>query len=150
MKNVWSIICEKSSIDSQTNLLSLFNCIEEMKLEIDKNKMPKTDKLVIPVNFQLISLWTIENHAKENMLEIKVEFIDPKGRILNEFPNTLKSKKGDKRLRSITNIQGMQITEGGRYYYRISQKKGNQFEIASETPLDVNLSYKILEKSSNR
>jgi len=150
MKNVWSIICEKSSIDSQTNLLSLFNCIEEVKLEIDKNKMPKTDKLVIPVSFQLISLWTIEKYTKENMFEIKVELIDPKGKALSEFPNTLKSKKGDKRLRSITNIQGMQITEGGRYHYRISQKKGNQFEIASETPLDINLSYKILEKSSNK
>ena len=144
MKNVWSIICEKFSVDSQTNLLSLFNCIEEMKLEIDKTKMPKSDKLVIPVNLQLISFWVINDYAKENLSEIKIELIDPKGKILNKFPNTLKSKKGDKRLRSITNIQGMQITEGGRYYYRISQKKGNQFEIASETPLDVSLSYKIL------
>lgn len=146
MKNVWSIICEKFSVDSQTNLLSLFNCIEEMTLEIDKTKMPKSEKLVIPVNVQLVSLWTIENFTKENVLEIKVELIDPQGKTLNEFSNTLKSKKGDKRLRSITSIQGMPITEGGRYYYRILQKKGGQFEVASETPLDVNLSYRVLEK----
>ena len=100
MKNVWSIICEKSSIDSKTNLLSLFNCVEEIKLEIDKDKIPKTEKLIIPVNFQLISLWAIENTEKESILEIKVEIIDPKGKILNEFLNTLKSKKEDKRLRS--------------------------------------------------
>ncbi len=146
MKNIWSIICEKSSIDAQTNSLSLFSCIEEIKLEIDKTKMPKSDKLVIPVNFQLISLWTVKDFAKENTLEIKVELIDPNGKILNEFPNTLKLKKGEKRLRSITNIQGMQITEGGRYYYRILQRKGDQFIIASETPLDVNLSYGVLGK----
>jgi hypothetical protein len=145
MKNVWSIICEKSSIDSQTNLLSLFNCIEEMKLEIDKSKMPKSDKIVIPVNLQLISLWIIDDFSKENTLDIKLELIDPAGKALNEFSNTLKSKKGDKRLRSITNIQGIQITESGRYYYRISQKKGNKFEVVSETPLDINLSYKILD-----
>jgi len=145
MKNVWSIICNNSSIDSQTNLLSLFNCVEEMKLEIDKSKMPKSDKIVIPVNLQLISLWIVDDFLKENTTDIKLELIDPMGKVLNEFFNTLKSRKGDKRLRNITNIQGIQITESGRYYYRISQKKGNKFEIVSETPLDINISFKALD-----
>ncbi len=144
MKNVWSIICNNSSIDSQTNLLSLFNCIEEMKLEIDKSKMPKSDKIIIPVNLQLISFWTIDDFLKENTSDIKLELIDPTGKILNEFFNTLKSKKGDKRLRSITNIQGIQITESGRYFYRILQKKKNKFEMVSETPLDIDISFKTL------
>lgn len=145
MKNVWSIICNNSSIDSQTNLLSLFNCVEEMKLEIDKSKMPKSDKIVIPVNLQLISLWIVDDFLKENTADIKLELIDPVGKVLNEFFNTLKSKNGDKRLRSITNIQGIQITESGRYYYRISQKKGDKFEMVSETPLDINISFKALD-----
>lgn len=145
MKNVWSIICNNSSIDSQTNLLSLFNCIEEMKLEIDKSKMPKSDKLVIPANLQLVSLWIVDDFSKENTIDIKLELIDPMGKVLNEFFNTLKSRNGDKRLRSITNIQGIQITESGRYYYRISQKKGNKFEMVSETPLDINISFKALD-----
>lgn len=145
MKNIWSIICEKSSIDAQTNVLSLFNCIEEMQLMINKEKMPKSDKLIIPVNLQLISFWTIEDDTKDSLNEIKIELVDPKGKSLNEFSVILKAKKGEKRLRSITNIQGIQITEGGRYYYRILQKKGIKFEIVSETPLDVNLSYKILD-----
>jgi hypothetical protein len=147
MKNIWSIICEKSSIDAQTNLLSLFNCIEEVQLMIDKEKMPKSDKLVIPFNLQLISFWTIEDDTKDNSVETKIDLVDPKGKILNEFPVTLKAKKGEKRLRSVTNMQGMQITEGGRYCYRILQKKGAKFEVASETPLDVNLSYKILDNN---
>jgi len=147
MKNIWSIICEKSSIDAQTNLLSLFNCIEEIQLTIDKDKMPKSDKLVIPFNLQLISFWTIEDGTKDNSVEIKIDLIDPKGKVLNEFPVTLKAKKGEKRLRSITNIQGVQITEGGRYCYRILQKKGAKFEVASETPLDINLSFKILDNN---
>lgn len=144
MKNIWSIICEKSSIDAQTNLLSLFNCVEEIQLTIDKEKMPKSDKLVIPFSLKIISFWTIEDSSKDNLAEIKIDLMDPKGKILNEFPVTLKAKKGEKRLRSITNIQGIQITEGGRYCYKILQKKGTKFEVASETPLDINLSYKIL------
>lgn len=145
MKNVWSIICSNSSIDSQTNLLSLFNCIEEVKLEIDKSKISKNNKLVIPANLQLVSLWTINDFSKENTLNIKLELIDPVGKTLSDFSSTLKSKKGDKRLRSITNIQGIPITKNGRYYYRISQKKGDKLEVVSETPLDINLSYTILD-----
>lgn len=147
MKNIWSIICEKSSIDAQTNLISLFNCVEEIQLTIDKEKMPKSDKLVIPFSLQLISFWTIEDSSKDNLAEIKIDLVDPSGKILNEFPVILKAKKGEKRLRSITNMQGIQITEGGRYYYKILQKRGAKFEVASETPLEINLSYKILDNN---
>lgn len=143
MKNVWSIICEKSSIDSQTNVLSLFNCIEEMNIEIDKTKMPQGDKIVIPVNFQLISLWRVDDSTKENTMDVKMEFVDPSGQVLNESLNTLVTKKGEKRLRSIINIQGLQITDSGVYYYKILEKKGNKFEVVSSTPLDINVSYKI-------
>ncbi|OIO06652.1 hypothetical protein AUJ26_00080 [Candidatus Falkowbacteria bacterium CG1_02_37_21] len=149
MKNIWSIICEKSSIDAQTNLLSLFNCVEEIQLTIDKDKMPKSDKLVIPFNLQIISFWIIKDSSKDNLTEIKIDLVDPKGKILNEFLVTLKAGKGEKRLRSITNIQGIQITEGGRYYYKVLQKKGAKFEVASETPLDINLSYKILDNNQS-
>lgn len=148
MKNIWSIICEKSSIDSQTNLLSLFNCIEEIKLEIDKTKMPKSDKIVIPASLQLISFWIIEEPAKENSADIKVNFVDPKGNVLNEFVKTLKTKKNEKRLRSVINIQGIPITDSGRYYYKILQKKGNKFEVVSEVPFDINMSYKKLDNGS--
>jgi len=144
MKHVWSIICEKSSVDSKTNLLSLFNCIEEVRLEIDKSKMPKNNELIIPASLQLISLWLIEDNAKENSLETKIEFVDPRGKILNEFTHILKAKKGEKRLRSIANISGIPISVGGRYYYKVSQKKNNKFEIVFELSLDVDLSYKIL------
>ena len=76
MKNIWSIICEKSSIDSETHILSIFNCIEEMKIEVNKEKMPQSDKLIIPVSFQLISLWHVKDSAKENNLEVKIALVD--------------------------------------------------------------------------
>lgn len=145
MKYVWSIICEKSSVDFESNLLSMFNCVEEMKVVIDKTKMPKNGKLVVPANFQIVSFWSIEDSNKENSDEIKGEIIDPKGILLNEFKNTLKAEKGKKRLRHKVNVQGMPLTESGRYYFRISQKKNDKFEVVGELPLDIDISYKLLE-----
>ncbi len=142
MKHVWSIICEKSSIDFESNLLSMFNCVEEVKVVIDKTKMPKNDKLIIPVNFQIVSFWSVEDSNKENFVEVKGELIAPGGAVLIEFKNNLKSGKKIKRFRSRTNIQKMPVTESGRYYFKILQKKGNKFKIVAELPLDVTLSYK--------
>jgi hypothetical protein len=113
-----------------------------VSLEIDKTKIPDGDKLVVPANIQLISLWTSENFTEENSTEIKVEFIDPNGKILTEFINVLKTKKGEKRLRSLVGMQGLQVTDGGRYYYKIYQKNNNKFEVITELPFDINLSYK--------
>lgn len=149
MKNIWSILCERSSIDSQSNLISLFNCIEEISLDIDKNRLPKSDKIVVPANLQLVTFWSIEDFNKANSVELKIEFVDPKGEILNTTMSTLNSKKGNKRLRGITNIQGIQITDKGRYYYRLSQKINKQFIVISDLPLDVNIAYKILDVNRN-
>ncbi len=145
MKHVWSILCEKSSVDSETNLLSMFNTMEQINLVIDKTKMQKSDKLVVPASFQIINFWVIEDPTKENSTEMKIEFVDPKGKILNEFRKVLKTKKDIKRVRNRTNIQGMPVTESGRYCYRVSQKKGNKFEAIFELPLDIYVSYKILD-----
>lgn len=146
MKHIWSIICEKSSIDFETNSLSLFNNIEEINLTIDKTKASRNEKIVIPANFQIINFWVTESPEKENSTEIKAEFIDPEGENLNKFEQSLKMKKGIKRMRNRANIQGIPVTKNGRYYYRISQKKNEKFKVVAELPLDINVSYKILEK----
>lgn len=148
MKHIWTILCEKSSVDSKTNLLSIFNCIEELSIVIDKIKAPKGDT-VLPIEFQLISFWTVKNTGKKNVLEFQVEIIDPKGYSLNRFSNKFDIKEGVLRQRSITNIKGFKITEAGRYIIRVMQKqKGKkEFKIVAELPLDVKIAYNLLSQS---
>lgn len=146
MKHVWTVLCQKSSIDIDNNLLSLFNCLEELELLIDKTKT-KEKNLVIPVEFQLVSFWTITNQNQDNILETEGEFIDPNGQILNKFINKFNIKKGISRFRNRTNIQGLPLTEAGTYIFRIKQKKENQtkFEVVAELPLAVKISYKLMD-----
>lgn len=148
MKHIWTILCERSSVDSKSNLLSIFNCIEELSVVIDKTKAPKGDT-VLPVEFQLISFWTVENPKNKNILEFQVEIIDPKGDSLNKFSNKFDIKDGILRQRSITNIQGFKITEAGRYTIRVIQKQEEkkEFKIVSELPLDIKLTYNLLSQS---
>jgi hypothetical protein len=146
MKHIWTVLCQKSSIDNETNLLSLFNCVEELSLIIDKTKAPRGN-LVIPIEFQLVSFWTVENSNKDNTLEMKGELIDSNGKILNKFENKFNIKKGISRFRNRTNFQGLPITEAGRYIIKMMQKNEDkkEFEIVTELPLDIKISYKLMD-----
>ncbi len=68
MKHIWTVLCQNSSVDSSTNLLSIFNCLDELTVEIDRSKAPKIDELIIPFGAQLISLWAIEVRYKGSIL----------------------------------------------------------------------------------
>ncbi len=146
MKHIWSILCEKSSIDFENNRLSIFDCLETIKFVVDKTKTLENKKIAIPLNFQIISFWTIKNPNKENSLDIKIEIIDPNGKILNVSQNNFKVKKDIKRFRNRNNIQGMPVTESGRYYFKIWQKTDSEFELVSELPLDIDISYEFAKK----
>jgi len=141
MKHIWSVLCQKSSIDFETNLLSLFECLEELSLEIDKNKFSNNGNLVIPIGVQLVSFWSIEDANKDNILEIKIELIDPDKKILNHFENNFFIKKGILRFRNRANIQGIPVTVSGRYNFNIMQKKEGEkdYKIVSEIPLDIKI-----------
>ena len=146
MKHIWTVLCQKSSIDIETNLVSLFNCIEELDLVIDKTKVP-SGNLVIPPEFQLVSFWTINNSNKESLLEIRIELIDPDGKVLNNFENKYPIKRGILRFRNRTNMQGMPITNAGRYTIKMMKKvEGKkQFETLVELPLDIKISHRLMD-----
>lgn len=148
MKHIWTILCQSSSVDIDTNILSLFNCIEELNLTIDKTQLIDKEKLVIPVGFQMVSFWVIKDNSRDNILEIKGEIIDPSGKSLNKFDNKFNIKKGALRFRNRINIQGLPVTKEGRYIIRIMQKmeKNKDFEVVAELPLDIKIGYTIKVK----
>jgi len=145
MKHIWSVLCQRSSIDIESNLLSLFSCVEELSLTLENTEALKKN-LVIQTEFQLVSFWAREQAVEESSLEIEGELIDPQGKALNKFNNNFPVKKGVLRFRNRTNIQGLPITGPGRYLLRLKQKdeQGNWLVVA-ELPLDVKINYKLME-----
>jgi len=145
MKHVWSLLCQKSSIDVESNQLSLFNCLEEVNINLENTDALKNN-LVIPVEFQLVSYWSREKAETEINLDSIGELIDADAKVINTFNNSFPIKQGILRFRNRTNIQGLPITGPGRYYLRLYQKISlDKREMVAELPLDVKISYKIME-----
>lgn len=144
MKHIWSVLCQKSSIDLESNQLSLFNCLEEISLSLDSADALKNN-LVVPIEFQLVSYWSREKADSELDLRAEGELIDASGKVINSFKNSFPIKQGILRFRNRTNIQGLQITGPGRYYLRLYKLIDSKRELVAELPLDVKISYKVMD-----
>lgn len=145
MKHIWSLLCQKSSIDVESNQLSLFNCLEEISISLESTEALKNN-LVIPIEFQLVSYWSREQADEEINLEAEGELVDANGKIINSFKNSFLIKTGILRFRSRTNIQGLSITGPGQYYVRFYHLDNNKKrEMVAELPIDVKINYKIMD-----
>lgn len=141
MQHIWSVLCQRSSIDFETNLVSLFECIEEINLVFNNTKDANNEKIVIPVNWQLVNYWIVE--GGEGSLEIKIDFVNPEGNVFSSYENKIELQNNIKRFRSRTNINGFEVAKSGRYKLVISYKKEGEYVKVSEIPVDINISFNL-------
>lgn len=142
MKHIWSIVCKSSSIDFESNLLSIFDCVEEIGMSIDKESISGNKKLLIPVEFDIISLWSVEDVSNGERENIRWEVVSPSGQVLSELRREIKSSKNSKRLRNRIAVSGLPVTESGRYYMRLSILGGEKYKTLSEIPIEINIEYR--------
>lgn len=145
MKLIWVIICSKSSIDVDTNNISLIDVLEEISVssEIIQNtiKGKKKTGVIIPLAFELVSLWE-KNTDDPIDAEIRMDLVDPKGGIIKTDVHPLTMKTKINRLRHRMFNQGLPIQKPGKYVFKIQMRmnKKGTFKTAGETSLEVKFS----------
>jgi hypothetical protein len=145
--HVWSVICQNSSVDEKSNTVSLFGCIENIGVDIVKDKNKNiTDKINIPIQFDVVSYWTIEDSTKKNNLFFKVELFKPNGESLFYKEETIFTEIGWSRIRNIAKFSGLEleINDSGRYNFKIFQKenRNDDFVVVAVLPVDININIK--------
>jgi len=144
MKHIWSILCKRSVIDNETNLVSLFDSLEQLDITVDKNKLGAEKKITIPIDFEIVSFWVDNNTNKDREFEIRINLFDPNNKKLSTLSGRHKMKKGIKRLRNRAKIKGLILTTEGRYLFKVKIKEGNKYKKVAEIPLDIDIKYKLL------
>ncbi|MDD4409171.1 MAG: hypothetical protein PHW52_00785 [Candidatus Pacebacteria bacterium] len=109
----------------------------------NNTKDANSEKIVIPVNWQLVNYWVVDSGEEEGDLEMKIEFVNPDGVIFNSYENKISLQKNIKRFRSRTNINGFEVSKSGRYKVFVNYKKGGEYVKISELPVDINISFNI-------
>ena len=140
-RHIWSVLCNRASIDSTTNTLSLFEVLEEVqaKVSIPSGSAPPTD-LTIPLTVTLASLWErSEMDVAETSESFEVRLKDPNGKELARNEQVFSLDGAKKRMRILLTTQ-LNVRMSGRFEFRVMErsKAGKWREVAS-LPLDVSI-----------
>ncbi len=73
--HVWSVLCRRSSIDRETNNISLFDVVEQLQL-FEGSEVPSS----VAGPFEIVSLWT--RSAEPTRGEAQISLRGPSGRLL--------------------------------------------------------------------
>jgi len=136
IRHVWTVICQKSSIDTNSNLLSLFEILEKVDINLNPavQNIPEGQVLSIPFNFEIISYW---RKGSQNKGEGKVRLVSPEGKQLNEFPFEVVIPQNLSAYRVVAKVSGLSFTTSGEYKIEILQKVGKEFQVVAEVPFDI-------------
>ena len=138
IEHVWTVVCSKSVIDSQSNVISLLEVLEQINITGPSVNLPAGTAGYIPISFDVVSLWTREdeNHPCRGLARINL--IEPSGEILSSLEHDvdLRTNKG---LRNITRIQGLPFRKLGRHWLQVQIRlEGqNNWQDKIKIPLDI-------------
>lgn len=141
IKHIWSVLCQRSSVDQQSNNVSLFDVFEALEVGINPVSNIKTvdnPEFNIPVQYQVVTLWTITD-AKNNEGEVRITLINPDGKEKILVNSDLKFPPGKRRMRSINQIQGLPVNKSGDCHFIIELKQEGKFQKVADLPLEVKL-----------
>jgi hypothetical protein len=140
MKHIWSVLCRKSIIDSETNNISLNDVFEQLSINIDAsaNKSIKT-KINIPVEFEVVSMWLNTTGQKIFKAEMEVNFVTPEGTIINSLKQNIEVSNMARRLRTRLKSLGLGVGDSGTYTFEVKIKEygEDKFKTVAKIPLEV-------------
>ncbi|KKS37968.1 MAG: hypothetical protein A3G49_01275 [Candidatus Sungbacteria bacterium RIFCSPLOWO2_12_FULL_41_11] len=145
-RHIWSVLCLYSVLDQESNNLSLFNLVEKLTFTPPKNqiteieKQKKIGKLVVPVNFELVTRIK-KNTDKAISVDIEVVIIDPQKVEIGKFLKRVDFRKEIKNMRYRNRFNSLPITINGEYeiLVNIKDQDEKEFTQVANIPLEVEL-----------
>ncbi len=74
LDHLWSIVCQSSSIDDETNRLSLFNVIENITINGEEGQ-----RILAPLQFDIVSSWLRKDISEPVHATMKITYTSPEG-----------------------------------------------------------------------
>ncbi len=135
LQAIWGVVCATSSVDSQSNNISLYNILERITLTKGENT-PEVGVNPASLQYEYVVLLQRSGSAtKKETYPLSIRLVDPEGKILNESPIPAVFNSGNKRLRIRFQNNAIPITVAGEYNFEVLQEGGE--EPLLKSPLEV-------------
>jgi hypothetical protein len=135
INHVWSVVCNRSATDRETNNISLFEVLEQLNV---LGPLPDPNaNIAIPVQYEVVSLWIRENPAELEESKGRIILVAPNGAEVytQEFPVDLTEND---RMRSQVRAVGLPVRGAGRYLFKVEiQREANSWETVARIPVQL-------------
>ena len=134
IQHVWSVVCQSTSIDTDTNRISLFNVLENLTIFTQAE-----EPITLPIGFEIFTLWTRSHVDQPCKGRMRVYYCHPSGETTNPFEVPIDLSQAIY-FRSRTRSQGLALTTPGRYVFLVEiQDEGEDaWRRVAELPVLVN------------
>lgn len=141
IRHIWSVLCQKSSIDVDSNNVSLFNVVEEVQVNFQGTLNKTPDKpITLPLAFELVTLWEYLGPNKNSInVDVEVQIADPFGRQVSHNISSITIPSDKSRVRQVTKFTALPVTVSGRYTVSLKAKLStdNMMSVVAEIPVQV-------------
>ena len=126
-KHVWSVLCERVSVDQNSNLVSHLTCVEGME----------TVQLPFPLlTLTYASRWYKDDDSEES-IKANLVLVAPDGSEIKLAEGELKTALRSQRLNILLN--GLMISQSGTYKFKLLQEHEGHWIVVHEMPFNVKL-----------
>jgi hypothetical protein len=135
MEHIWTILCNSTSVDRDTNMLSIFNILEQIRFS-GEFPLEETQRILLNIPFQVVTLWEPSGDNETEVSKAKLCFISPKGEMLSEEEYDVVFEQSQK-FRRIIRMFGIPYVENGTYHFEVRVSDGITWKAVASTPLEL-------------
>lgn len=150
--HIWSVLCQNSSVDQQTNNVSLFQVFEALEVDVtpaSNAEVSASAEFNIPVQYQIVTLLSKEKADSENTkYGIRIALVNPQGEKKILVDRELPFLANKRRMRSVNQIQGLPVNKSGDYHFIVEIKQDEKFQKVADLPLEVKLNINTTPKQA--
>lgn len=133
---MWTIACQTSIIDNQTNQISLISVVEQIDFNMESNTEVKVETL--PIVMDLVSMWQRSdlNEPEQSRARLLIQLPNAKSVPGFEYEIDLISNS---RFRSIGRIGGLPFGSNGTYKFVVElfNETSQEWAVVSIYPIEV-------------
>lgn len=131
--HVWTVLCSRSIIDSESNNVTLQNVVEQLNISGEP-----TPEGMVPVELEVVTLSARADFALPGRGKGRVRLVPPSGDSVDVFEFDVDLSK-HKRHRHRGHIRGLSVSGPGRYVFEVELRcQGDtEWSVVAVVPLEV-------------
>lgn len=138
-KHRWSVLCRRGIVDKYTNLLSVFEVVDELTTEGDPPEVPLPPHVGVTVESQLVSMWDRSEREKPEAFWQTVILTGPDGQSEGSGVKIEGKLLDHPRVRLLLTIKAIRFYGAGTYNFNIYYSKTGKVKgkLVSQVPLEI-------------